>query len=156
MKRLICLTVLLVSICWAANRPFHFSADPDTAKAKVTVEQANRMVDDIYSNFDGKGDVIRVSGYQFVGMMVGIDPLGYGGITEQIVKIHDANGRSVRFKDRGYKMVFSERAAWKNGERQFLTMSGYWYPLTDSSFVIAIPYDDVWDTLDVLLFGEMK
>jgi hypothetical protein len=154
---LILLSVFLVGVASAGDRPFDFSVNKDTSKAKVLVTEGNRMVDDIYSQFEAKDGVLRLRKFQIVSITHGFDSIGAGAINEDTVKIRNFRNQSVRFKDTTYRVYATQRGLWADNDRGVVGIGlAYWYPINDSTLAMAVRYDNVWDTLDVLIFGEMK
>lgn len=157
MKKVIIIFVAFFAVSVLANsRPFHFSVDHDTAKARVTVLEGNRMVDDIYSQFEAKDGVMRIGKLQIVTMMVDFDSIGSIYVAHaDTFTIRDSRGNKIRFGDTDYRVFATQKAAWYDGDHTTGSVR-YWYPLTDSSFELAISSSGIWDTLNILIFGETK
>jgi hypothetical protein len=156
-RHILLISIFLVGASSAADRPFDFSANKDTSKAKVLVTEGNRMVDDIYSQFEAKDGVFRIRKFQIVSMSVVFDSIDDGATANvDTFTIRDYRGNKVRFGNLDYRIYATSKVAWLNGVQADVGNVRYWYSLTDSSFIMAISYRYVWDTLNVLIFGETK
>ena len=146
-----------LSVSFAGQRPFHFRPDKDTSKARVSVEDANRMVDDIYRQFDGNNGLIKIAGYQVLLQQVTFDSISTSAaIHVDTFYCQDLAGRTVRF-DAAARMIFSNtKARWGNGLLGYGVGLGTAYFLSDSSFVGSSLTQNTWDTVSVLIIGRQK
>ncbi len=142
----------------AGQRPFHFSRDNDTAKSRVLVDEANRMVDNIYRQFDGTSGLIKIAGYQVLMMTISFDSSASSGAMHiDTFYCRDTEDNNVLFDDDPIRQIFaSTKGRWVNGARTAGGGLGYARFLTDSTFEAGAWTQNTYDTLSVLIIGRQK
>lgn len=142
----------------AGQRPFHFSRDDDSSKHRVTVEEGNRMIDEIYRQFDAQYGVIKIAGYAALMMRAEFDSVS----TSTDMKIDtftciDSRGVAIKFNPDYTREIFSSTVGrWINGTRILGGGFGYARFLTDSTFEAGSRTSNTWDTIAVLIIGRQK
>lgn len=141
----------------AGQRPFHFSQDKDTMQAKVRVDEANRMIDDIYGQFEGSAGLIKIAKYQALLMQVEFDSISSSGsLHVDTFYCRDLSGHAVKFDSSDRRIFSNTKARWINGAMTYGIGLGYAYFLTDSTFVGASLTQNTWDSVSVLIIGRQK
>lgn len=142
----------------AGQRPFHFSRDTDTTKPRVMVDEGNRMIDDIYRQFDGNSGLIKVAGYQFLMMRLDFDSVSSSSAMHlDTFTCRDTEDRVVKFDSDPIRQIHSSTLGrWNGGIRVAGGGLGFARFLTDSTFVAGAWTQNCYDTLSVVIIGRQK
>lgn len=145
----------------AGQRPFHFSRDTDTTKQRVTVDEGNRMIDDIYRQFDGLNGLVKIAGYQALMMTITFDSISTSTAGHiDTFYTADTEGNQVRFNSDPIRQIFSSYIGKWTNNAYVSSTTGYQltraYFLSDTSFVAVAPLQYTWDTVSVLIIGRQK